>query len=196
MPPDFFHPDFYLVTASFSNGQLTIISQSTKPVGVDQKSCLEGLCSREGWGWSLGWGHWAGSKWDFWSWRDFCPGGIPGTAPACCPPAEELHGPRLGWELSQHIQEEQRVYLAPSSDLKGFVEFVWEKKTQLDELNPLWPSGAPETSSWTHTGQAERARERFSLRNYLSAYCSHECFMKPLIPSDFSCLENIDHGFG
>lgn len=34
-----------------------------------------------------------------------------------------LCGPRLGWELSQ-----QRVYLAPSSDLKGFVEFVWKKK--------------------------------------------------------------------
>lgn len=46
-----------------------------------------------------------------------------------------FHGPKLGWELSQHIQEKQRVYLAPSSDLKGFVEFgkkpSWMSKTPL-----------------------------------------------------------------
>lgn len=62
MPPDFFHPNFYLVTASVSNDQHAIIPQFIKPVDVEQTPGLEGLCSRGGQGWSLGWVCWAGSK--------------------------------------------------------------------------------------------------------------------------------------
>lgn len=192
MPPDFFHPHFYLVTASFSSDQHAVISQLFKSVDVEQSQAWE-VCAAEGdrlepWLGVLGWlqrGFFVLQGFLMGTWR------LSSSCPLSFSSGSSWT--RLGWELSQHIQEKQRVYLAPSSDLKGIVKLVWKKKKkpQLDELNPsgllVLQKRVPELTQ----AMFGRAREKFWLRNYLSAYCSHECFMKPLIPSDFPAWRTL-----
>lgn len=193
MPPDSFHPNFYLVTASFSNDQHTIISQFIKPVDVEQNSCLEGLCSRGGQGWSLFWVYWAGSKWDFWSWRDFSR--TPGAAPVCCPPAEELPWTKAGMGVeSAHPREAESLF--SSIKWPQGICGVCLEKNPAGWAKPLWPSGAPEMNSWTHTGQAKQSQGKVLTEKLFVSILFPWMFHEAFDSFRFSCLENIDHGFG
>lgn len=195
MPPAFFHPNFYLVAASFSNDQHTTISQFNKPGDVGQTPGLEGLCSRGGQGWSLGWVCWAGSKWDFCSWRDlsWIPGGW--AAPACCPSAQEPPWTQAGVGVESAHPGEAEGLLSSIKWPQGICGVCLEKNPAR-WAKPFWPSGAPEMSSWTHTGHVKWSQGKVLTEKLFVSILLPWMFHEAFDSSRFSCLENIDHGFG